>query len=275
MSMPLYDVQALKDFIGIGTHIPTQSEVDKISREGFQTDPVSRKAAKVSVPNQIYIAATKAQVDALYESNLQSASLFFWNDGEQGVTPKDKSIGAVSFDLILDEDHALSAAVCSHPVQYGDPITDHIQPQLPSGRVSVLVSNFSLKDAPGALRQGGSPVRQEWSPYRNRAAEAYGVFLQIFEKRQVCTMVTVLRVYRDVALTNVSAPKTNATGDALIFDVSFQQIRTAQLKTIELSGVAKVNDMNDDNNRQAAPKVSTGVATPSKITIDIYEEKVQ
>lgn len=251
MSTPLYDIGALTSKLGLSSKMPTVAEIQDIQRKQFQAPPLSSDASP-AMPSQTEIAADQSQVDAVHSAVLQQASLFY-----QAGTGVFSAAGSVTFDLIMSEEPALTAQVCSHPVQEGAELSDHIQPSLPSGRVSALVSNYSLKDAPN-----GSRYDKYSSVVSNRAMEAYRVFQGIFSKRLLVTLVTTMGIWDDVALTSVGAPRDSGTGDALIFDITFQQLRTVQLKTVQLEAVARPSDMKSSKKRQAAAKVKVGVVTP-------------
>lgn len=261
MTQPLVDLQAIKQkFHLTDVRMPSDSERATIGREKFSSDPVAQKAIWPTRVDAAYIQDVQKNVDEFAALTSKSASIFFRRDG-QGLTAK---VGAVTFDLILSEEHELSATICSHPVQNGDAISDHIQTQLPAGRVQVLVSNYSLKDAPGGARES----QALWNTSNNRASAAYDTFKAIFKAKQTVTLVTVLEQYDNVAITHVSAPRDAGTGDALIFDVSFQQIKTVQLKVMKLDGIVKPADMKSDKNRQASPKFSGGTVTPDEVPLN-------
>ena len=263
MTQPLYDLQSAKQKMHLTeVKMPSDAERLKLYQDSFQSSPLEPKRIKPEDPSQTYIAAVKQQIDGFTAKVQKSASMFFRRD-DQGLTA---SIGSVTFDLILSEDHDLTATVCTHPVQNGEAVSDHIQPQLPSGRIQVLVTNYSIKDAPGGWRQGTYTDG-------NRALAAYETFKAIFKARVLVTIVTVMEVYDNVALTHVSAPRDSSTGDALVFDVQFQQLRTVQLKVLKLSGVAKPADMKSNKNRQASSRLSAGQATPDEGDMDASSEE--
>jgi hypothetical protein len=80
-------------------------------------------------------------------------------------------------------------------------------------------------------------------------------------------------IWDNVALTSVGAPRDAGTGDALIFDISFQQLRTVQLKTVQLEAVAKPSDMKSNKKRQASAKMKIGVVTPEDGSMDADSEE--
>lgn len=261
MTQPLVNLQAIKQkFHLTDVNMPSDDERESLGKSKFSSDPVAQKAIWGTRIDDAYIQGVKKNVEDLAALTAKSASIFFRRDG-QGLSAK---VGAITFDLILSEEHDLTATICTHPVQNGDAISDHIQTQLPAGRVQVLVSNYSLKDAPGGARES----QDLWNTSNNRAAAAYDTFKAIFKAKQTVTLVTVLEQYENVAITHVSAPRDAGTGDALIFDVSFQQIKTVQLKVVKLEGVVKPADMKSNKNRQASQKLSAGTVTPDEGELD-------
>ena len=251
----LIDYQQIKQFLGLTkATVPSASKIETIRQNQFGQAPIHHVRP---MPSAQQIAGIQGDVDNLKAQIAQGASLFFRKKG-QGLTAK---VGAVSFDLIISEEHSLEANICSHPVQNGDPITDHIQPQLPRGRVTVLVTNYSIKYGAG----GPPSTANAWDASTSRAHEAWQVFKGIFQQRQLVTLVTVLETYTDVALSHVSAPRDSGTGDCLIFDVQFQQIKQVQLRTTQLPASCKPVDMSTADNRQASPKKSAGRVTPDVV----------
>lgn len=57
------------------------------------------------------------------------------------------SVGAIVFDLLLEETHSIKSRVTQHPIESGSAISDHIVRELRSGTLKGLVSNFSIGTA--------------------------------------------------------------------------------------------------------------------------------
>lgn len=274
MSVPLYDLQAIRQKFGIvgkGVHIPSAKEVEEIQRKQFNA-PTAILASKGQVstpPTTVSVDDSKTKVFNLRDASQTkgSGSLFFYRPG-QGLSTK---VGAVTFDLILEEEAELVATVCQHPVQSGQPITDHVQVGLPSGRLKVLVTNHSLRYAHGGVKEGNVAGIYP----NNRAMDAYQTFKTIFAKRETCTLVTVLDVYTDVVITHVGVPRDAASGDALIFDITFQQIRRVELKKVLLNAAVHPKDMKSANNQQAATNLNKGPQVPDTAAYDTESDVVE
>ena len=158
------------------------------------------------------------------------------------------AVGSVQLDLLLSEQHSLGSTVSEFPVEDGSVLSDHIQLNLRVGKLKGLVSNYSMQD------EGGDGVT-------NRAMNAWSLFKALWARRETATIVTSLELYEDVVVTNVSTERSSGTGDALEFDVSFQEFKQPRLQEASLSVVVQPPAMDTPQRRQASKKVAAGRAT--------------
>jgi hypothetical protein len=152
-------------------------------------------------------------------------------------------VGTIAFDLLLEESHGLVNTVTTHAVERGVEITDHIRNELQQGTLKGWVSNFSI-------------TRPEIAS--NRVQDVYDAFVKLWRDRTLVTIVTVLQVYEDVAITNVSIDRGSTDNESQSFSVSFKQIRKVQLRKIELSVRVNPKTMKTALEKQSAPKATTG-----------------
>jgi hypothetical protein len=159
-------------------------------------------------------------------------------------------IGNIRFDLLLTESHNFSSNISVHPVEDGSQISDHIQNIMESGSVSALISNFSLRSA---------------FLTSNRAQDAFDALVALWQERTLVTLVTVMRVYENVAIANMPVARDADTGEAIVIQIDFQKVEVVKLQSIELEVAVKVNDLDSAQNKQVAPKVDSGrtTATPA------------
>lgn len=153
------------------------------------------------------------------------------------------SVGRISFDLLLTESHNMSNEITEFDIEDGSTISDHIKKNLDNGSLSGLISNFSLNIF-GAVT--------------NRAQSAYNEMIRIMEEELPVTIVTVLRVYENVGITNIDVARSADTGEALILDVSFKQMNIVKLKTVQIDLDVKIPNMDTDQNRQSSPTAEVG-----------------
>ena len=292
MSTPLYNVQAAKELLGFGTHVATKSEIAKIKDQKFRTDPGAYKGDgetfdldPISPTNsEISDAKTvQSQLDTYLGKIKESGSIFF-SRASQGLSSVQSSatdpLYAITFDLILSETHPLSATACQHPVQYGAKITDHIQPEPTKIRAQILVTDYSIKDgywkSPDGTPTYAAGVRGNvFDTSSSRAKAAYRAFKDIMAARLPVNLVTVLESYENLAITQVSIPRDGSSGEALIFDVEFTQIRTVKLHTSSLRAVTvpkqpdkRVQSANKPNKARKAKPKTTCTASLTTVTPD-------
>ena len=165
-----------------------------------------------------------------------NASLFFKN-----------SVGSLNFDLILDENHNFSNDVTAFNVEDGSVISDNIRNQLRTAGLTGFISNFSLF-------QNGL--------FSNKAQDAFDTLKEIWQRRELVTIVTVLEVYKDVAITGISISRDDGTGESLTASIGFQQINIVKLQEIQLVATVKLKDMNSAQNKQSSKKLQVGKQRP-------------
>lgn len=73
---------------------------------------------------------------------------------------------------------------------------------------------------------------------KNRSEVAYGQLVSLQERKQPFDVLTGFTLYKDMWITNLSFPRDEKTGDALIFNVTLEQLLLVQPKTVRLQVLA-------------------------------------
>ena len=167
---------------------------------------------------------------------LINATLFFKNNRIYGV-------GAITFDLILNESHNFSNTVTQYNIENGSNISDHIQNEPITGQVSGLITNFNINLV---------------GFFVNNAQAAFEKLEELYKKQELVTIVTVLKVYQNVAITNITINRDKDTGEALFADFSFQEINIVSLQEIVITASVNIKDMTSNLNQQASPLLNAG-----------------
>lgn len=121
-------------------------------------------------------------------------------------------------DAALSETHRRDSEVTEFPVESGSDLTDHIR-QLPVElEIEGIVSNTPIGTV-ALLRDldGGGGVLP--------VDEAIAHLERIWERRQLVTVQTSLKLYERMAMLKLEIPRDRKTGKALRFTTSFRQIR--------------------------------------------------
>lgn len=200
------------------------------------------------------------------------ASLFFVDGAKLGVYPgEDASSGvtAIFFDLILSEEHGMTAVASEHPMEDGSVKADHIQNALREGSFSGLVTNFSV--------HGGHAFSYAEATGRtagNRAWQAFSALERIHEDKKLVTLNLALKGYDNVAITKIGARRDGATGDQQTFEISFKQMEILTLKKVSIKASVHPAAMKTKKEKEAGVKLVSGDTAGTPVLEDPETEVV-
>ena len=143
-----------------------------------------------------------------------------------------------NFDATLSEQHLHSAEATMHPVERGVDITDHIQVKPFTLSLEGIVTNTPL--TPGI----------ESSTTRIR--ELYDDLVSLFESKQLLNVVTGLKRYSNMVITNVSVPRDAPNRQHILPSVELVQINTVEQSFVALEslGIPKRAKPKDDTDAE-------------------------
>ena len=118
------------------------------------------------------------------------------------------SVGIVTFDTMVSEEHRFTSRVTYFPIESGPIVSDHIIKQ-----PDVVILSGLISDTPLNI----------FAPF-NRSVAAFNALIQMFERRQILDVITGIRVYKNMAITSLDVPRTVKTGQTLTFNIELQQI---------------------------------------------------
>lgn len=191
------------------------------------------------------------------------ASLFYRVDGY--------SVGDISLDLILNENHEKIAMVTSHPVEKNAEVSDHIAIALRMGSLRALISNFSLSNSgsDSLTEESKAQDLEEASKeitLTNRAQETWEALEQLMDRKELVTIVTSLKVYEDVAITRISTERNENTGDCLEIDISFQKVNKVKLREDKITAAVQPQEMKTTIEQKSANQVNSGQQVATQAT---------
>lgn len=165
--------------------------------------------------------------------------------------------------LIIDASneiqHQNRAEPTEHPVEQGIDVSDHVdvQPKVltfngivsnapinlqeaavgnVAGAVGGVVSGFAGGAAgfaaTGAVATLGGLLLNQRNA--NRAVEAHNAMEEIMAKKIPCTLITGLRAYENMILTDYTPTETTAAGKSLMFSATFTEIRIVQSRKVKI-----------------------------------------
>lgn len=172
-----------------------------------------------------------------------TTTLFFKSNRVYGV-------GGITFDLILSENHSFGSTVTQFKIEDGSNISDHLQKETRSGSITGLITNFSITD--GLILS-------------NKAQDVYEKLKELHNKQELVSIVSVMEVYNNVAVTSVTVPRDSATGEAIEVGLSFQEVQVVKLLEIQIEAAINLDDMGSDLNRQSSVKQDLGKTIPPSV----------
>lgn len=168
-----------------------------------------------------------------------NTTLFFRNN-------RNYNVGGINLDIILSENYNFSSTISQFNVEDGSDISDHIRKNLFTGDLTARVTNFSLFD----------PIL-----ITNKAQNAYDQLKQIWQNRQLVDIVMIYDIFSNVAITNISTPRSPGIGESIEFSISFQEFNLVKLQEVTLVANIKLSNMNSSNNKQASTNLNVGKTT--------------
>lgn len=118
------------------------------------------------------------------------------------------SIGGVSLDAVLDENHSYTTKATTYPIEDGRTISDHIINENETVEITGVVS-----DSPLSILS-----------LFNRSINAFNQLLQIRDRKERISLVTGIKVYTDMVITSMNVPIDLSTGQSLTFSITLQKI---------------------------------------------------
>lgn len=180
------------------------------------------------------------------------------------IVPDDDSGRIVTFDVIESELHENVAEVTDHPVETGVNVSDHVRPlpdtlsliaytsnqpiapnpftqrgELQSFEINVPQWEVPVEPTPGALYRAGLQALASLFPEKrsvtvlafpeqfNAIVETYEQLLELQANAVLLQIVTPIRVYEDMLLTRVSAPR-NAGDSGVAFGLDVRKLRIVE-----------------------------------------------
>lgn len=143
------------------------------------------------------------------------------------------NIGGYFFDAYFQVTHTKSATVTEHPVETGASISDHsfINPAVLEMQIGMTDVAVSIAD--GQFKATGAP---------SRSIAAFMVLDELMKQRVPMQVVTRIKIYQNMLITNISVPDDYLTGNGLKATVTFKEILVAVVRTVKISARPQSTD---------------------------------
>lgn len=146
------------------------------------------------------------------------------------------SIGGLVIDATVIQDHIGSAEITKNPVEEGAQITDHVQTNPNQLLIEGIISDTPI----------GFPILQNVLNIVNtvttlfgqssRSIDGFNKLVDLKDKREPFTVITTLKKYDNMIITEIRVTRSNETGNAIEFKATMEQIRIVSSKTTTVNG---------------------------------------
>lgn len=129
-----------------------------------------------------------------------------------------RSLGGLTMDVIIEEQHTDEVEITEHPVERGAAVTDHAY----------------LKPATLSIKGGVSDASAKATTGDRRSVTAYQALLKLQAKREPFDVVTGKRVHRNMLVKSLNVVTDANTERVLIFTAELQEIRIATVRAVSV-----------------------------------------
>lgn len=165
-------------------------------------------------------------------------------------------LDTLTIDATIQETHGSTADVTDHPVEEGSDVSDHKRDKPDTLKIEGLISNTPINrgQITRSLPRSFVDTAAEALSNASRpgyAEAAYTTLRGLKESGKLITVITALRVYENMMLTELSAPRDSKTGDGLAFTASLRSVRLVRNRRVAITTA-------DPTLAKAATKKKTG-----------------
>lgn len=153
---------------------------------------------------------------------------------------------SLELDLVTSERHERRAEITQFPIEDGSTISDHIILRPKTIKLEGLVSNTPIQILGGLS-------------FEDRVQNAFDVLEQLYENKEILTVVSGLDVYEDMAFSELIYPRDFTTGQALEVKATLEKISKVQMQTVIIPS--------QTNSQQAMPEQDVGLQGAENIGI--------
>lgn len=171
-------------------------------------------------------------------------------------------------DITPTQGYERTAEVTEHPVERGEPVSDHVKVQngivtlegfitnapvsLPSGQLQGATRSAAAVDMPGA----GRATLLRWSSPIDRVRECDVLLDDLLRSRELVTLTTSLRFLESLVLTRYKVDKSTGGGDAIAITLELKQVRIVGTQRVAVPAVRRLQVPPNRGPQPAAPNTS-------------------
>jgi hypothetical protein len=163
----------------------------------------------------------------------------------------------ITVDATINESHRYTAEITDNPIESGGETTDHVHLNPFELDIEGIISDSPI--GYGVVSNFKNVINNLGKPFGRtpRSIEACDELLALYRNRLPFTVVTSLKKYSNMIISNIEFPRNAQTGNAIIFRATFRQIQIVNTQEVEYEVEKEVK------NRSAKIKNKGTVSTKS------------
>ena len=150
---------------------------------------------------------------------------------QQGLNQTIGGVAGIVIDATVSEQHTTSCDLTENPVEEGAKITDHVQLKPAELSIEGVITDTPLGYA--VIGNIQNLIRSVSTIFggSSRSLDAYNELIKLQQSRKPFTVLTGLKRYKNMIITELSVPRTAQTGKSLQFKATMKEIRIVKSQT--------------------------------------------
>jgi hypothetical protein len=185
---------------------------------------------------------------------------------QQGLNQTIGGVAGIVIDATVSEDHSHSCDLTENPVEEGAKITDHVQLKPAELTIEGVITDTPLGFA--VIGNIQNLIRSVSTIFgaSSRSLDAFDELLALQKSRRPFTVLTGLKRYQNMILTDLSIPRTIQTGKALHFKAVMKEIRIVKSATSAAPRTSSATRSLAGATRNAGQQVTSAAPTSSPLS---------
>lgn len=150
------------------------------------------------------------------------------------------NLTSITFDATVSELHSNTAVVTEHPVEVGADVADHVQAQPARLTATVFLTNTPVLPAVTFLRGAEGRTRSidlkptgkaqvlAFDGEFDRVRDVHSYLVELQRAGAIVRILNSLHEYEDMVISSISAPREQATSEAITLELELVQVRFAE-----------------------------------------------
>lgn len=191
------------------------------------------------------------------------------------IPRKGPSIGGVQLSASMSETHSYSARISRNPVEDGSVVSDHriLEPVKLSMHAIITEAPVDLLEIALSTREiSGNPNDPAIGQKREKPLDTFNRLLQFHEDHILFTVITGIRVFKDMVFTSLQVQRDRKTGQIIAFSAEMEQVVIVSTQLIPADIKPKAAPTTDAGNKakDAAPEMVCD-PVPRSLVPHIYD----